>query len=264
MTHRKTSQLISLILTIAGVVFASDSAEAQRRFQLGGPLGIGIGGGQGLTVGGGYGVQLGGGQGLRFGPPNTGVQYGGGQGARFGTPNRGLQFGGGQLLRLGGPNAGIRLGEDLRVDSPQPGFQYNSGNGLQAGQFAAPNQQYVAPQPYGAQFPLTTYPTTPPQPIQPYYGQPTYPSPVIQPQAYPTASTQGTFQNSPTFSAPVGTTETNFTPSQNQTQTVVPQVFVPQTQFDAARQATVTPSPATPEIEPAKDVDAGISVLQLD
>ena len=264
MTHRKTSQLISLILAIAGVVLAADSAEAQRRFQLGGPLGVGIGGGQGLTIGGGYGVQLGGGQGLRFGPPNTGVQYGGGQGARFGTPNRGLQFGGGQLLRLGGPNAGVRIGDGLRVDSPQPGFQYNSGNGLQAGQFAAPNQQYIAPQPYAAQFPSTTYPTTPPQPIQPYYGQPTYSTPAYQPQAYPTASAPGTFQNSPNFSAPARTTETDFAPGQNETQTVVPQVFVPQTQFDAARQATVTPSTATPEIESAKDVDTGTSVLQLD
>ena len=87
MLHFKTSLLTSLFLAIVGIALTADSAEAQRRIQLGGPFGIGVGGGQGLTIGGGYGVQLGGGQGLRFGPPNAGVQYGGGQGVRYGTTN---------------------------------------------------------------------------------------------------------------------------------------------------------------------------------
>ena len=180
MIHPKTSLLTSLILAIAGIAFVADSAEAQRRFRIGGPFGIGIGGGQGLTIGGGYGVQLGGGQGLRFGPPAFGAQYGGGQGVRYGTPNRGVQFGGGQVLRYGGPNNGIRVGERVRV-----------GNG----QLATPIQPNA-----------TQFSTTPiPQPIQPSYRQPMRLTRSIQPTYRPQIQNQQIQSQpiQPTYGQPV-------------------------------------------------------------
>ena len=180
MIYRKTSLLTSLILAITGVALVTSSAEAQRRFQLGGPFGIGIGGGQGLTIGGGNGVQLGGGQGLRFGPPNVGVQYGGGQGVRYGTPNRGVQFGGGQVLRYGGPNNGIRVGggQGVRVGTPQSGAQFRTGNGLQTGPLAAPTFSrtlFNIQRRPDNQFNRPTVSRIQPsynQPIQQSYGQP--------------------------------------------------------------------------------------------
>ena len=270
MIQSKTSLVASLVLAIVGIVIASDSAEAQRRFQLGGPLGIGIGGGQGLTIGGGYGVQLGGGQGLRFGPPNAGVQYGGGQGVRYGTPNRGVQFGGGQALRFGTPNRGIRIGggQGAQLGTPQNGLPIVTNNGLQPGQYAAPTQPYAGPtQPYAVQYPQTA--TV--QPVQPYYNnqpQPVYPQ-AYQPQTYPAPSAPNTVQSVPTYSGPAPATNSVYTPGPS---TSLP--VVPQNQFDEARQSIITPavgapsaispSTVTSELLPANSADTGTSVLQLD
>ena len=230
--QRKTSLLTSLILAVVGIALATESAEAQRRFRIGGPFGIGIGGGQGLTIGGGNGVQLGGGQGLRFGPPNLGVQYGGGQLLRYGAPNAGVRVGGGEGVRLG---------------TPRSGLQFGNGNGLQVGQLATPTQPYAI-----QQYP----PATNFQPVQPYNGQPVYPSTVYQTQTFPSVIPPSTIQSSPTLAAPASSGFTNGV--------ITSQPSVPQNQFDEARQPSVTPSIVSPKIQPAIDVDTGTSVLQLD
>jgi len=224
MIHSKTSLMTSLILAIIGTALAADSAEAQRRFQLGGPYGIGVGGGQGLTIGGGYGVQLGGG--VRFGTPNLGVQRGGGQGLRYGAPNAGIRIGG---------------GEGFRVGTPQSGIQFGTGNGLQVGQFATQTQPYAIQQ--------SPQPTTP-QLVQPPYGQPIYSAPVYQPQTYSTAIAPST----PTVAAPV---------SQTSSLPVVPQNQFDAARQASVR-PEATPSNIAPATQTASDSDTGVSVLQVE
>ena len=268
MFFRKTSLLSTLILAIVGVAIATESADAQRRFQIGGPFGVGIGGGQGLTIGGGYGVQLGGGQGLRFGPPNAGVQYGGGQGVRYGTRNFGVQYGGGQLLRYGTPNAGVRIGggEGLRVGTTQSGVQFGNGNGLQVGRYANPTgpapqiiQPIIPVQPRPVIYGQPVYPGQLNPPIQGFQQTPLQPGVVISPNTMsPNVIPPNSISNTPTRIAPA----TPIVPAQN----IVPST--PQTQFDAARQATTVPSSAakpvlkTPTENPSDE--EGVSVLKRD
>lgn len=235
MLNRKSFCWATAILSVLSIALTIETAQAQRRFQIGGPFGIGVGGGRGLTIGGGYGVQLGGGQGLRFGPPNAGVQYGGGQLLRYGTPNAGVRIGG---------------GEGLRVGTPQSGLQFGNGNGIQVGRYPYPNRPAPIAQPI---IPIQQAPMMYGQPVYPaqinppvqgfqqvpgqgFQQMPVQPNITTQPQAIPPS----TISNVPTATVP------NFVP--------VPPVqnVVPQNQFDAARQPTnvVPVEPAQPAIQP--------------
>ncbi len=261
MLNRRTYLVATVVMSVLGMAVSSESAQAQRRVQLGGPFGIGVGGGQGLTIGGGYGVQLGGGQGLRLGPPNAGVQYGGGQGVRYGTSNAGIQFGGGQVLRYGTTNAGVRIGggEGARVGTPQSGVQYGNGNGFQVGRIYNPNfpaTQVVQPSVPFQQVPVV-YGNQPayvaqPNQIAPGFQQvPVAAGVVTAPAAFPANA----ITNVPVSPAPI------FIPSPSV------QNVVPQTQFDVARQPSSTPVEALKTAtEPAKDAlpREGVSVLKFD
>jgi hypothetical protein len=273
MLNQKSFYWATAILSVLSIALTLETAEAQRRFQIGGPFGIGVGGGRGLTIGGGYGVQLGGGQGLRFGPPNAGVQYGGGQLLRYGTPNAGVRIGGGEGLRLGTPQSGLQLG---------------NGNGIQVGRFPYPNRPAPIVQPiipvqqvpmmYGQpvypaqinpsaqgfqQFPGQGFQQFPGQgfqqvPVQGFQQVPAQPNGVSQLQAIPPS----TISNVPTTTA-----VPNFVPVPP-AQNFVPQNVVPQTQFDAARQpANPTPvETVKPAVQPAEQTTPaeGISVLKRD
>lgn len=243
MFHRKFCFLGTVTLSVLSIALTIESAQAQRRIQIGGPFGIGVGGGRGLTIGGGYGVQLGGGQGLRFGPPNAGVQYGGGQLLRYGTPNAGVRIGGGEGVRLG---------------TPQSGIQFGNGNGMQVGRYPYPNRPAPIVQPIiPIQQPPTVYgqPVYPAQlnpPLQGFQQAPIQPNIVVRPQAIPAQ----TISNLPTTTpAPI------FAPA-----SPVRRV-VPQTQFDAARQPASTPAetlkPTTAPVNEAPSLD-GVSILKRD